>query len=183
MNGWWLLDVMKTRRGPNKRGYVWVNLLIIKSYDPWMNGITYLLKVYSLFLLMLKGSSTKSQLAVLVVVGSLSFGIICQPYLLMKIWFCERVSFSKTWNRSCTLHSFCHKLGTIGIWPICQLIVMISSSPACTYSSRWSWTLVPTPTTSWNVSKDRKRLWYSINFGGDQTINIVDEGFMQMEYI
>jgi hypothetical protein len=33
------------------------------------------------------------------------------------------------------------------------------------------------------VSKDLKRLWYSINFGGDQTINIVEEGFMQMEYI
>ncbi len=28
------LDVMKTGRGPNKRAYVWVNLLIIKSYDP-----------------------------------------------------------------------------------------------------------------------------------------------------
>jgi hypothetical protein len=59
---------------------------------------------------------------------------------ILVLW---KVSFSKTWNRSCTLHSFCHKLGTIGIWPVCQLIVMISSSPACTYSSRWSWTLVP----------------------------------------
>ncbi len=60
-----------------------------------MNGRTYLLKVSSLFLLILKGSSTKSQLAVFVVVGSLSFGIICQPYLLMKIWFCERLAFQR----------------------------------------------------------------------------------------
>ncbi len=148
-----------------------------------MNGITYFLK--SLLLVSLDLERCFHQISACCLCGSW-FTVIWHnlstlfAHENLVLW---KVSFSKTWNRSCTLHSFCHKLGTIGIWPVCQLIVMISSSPACTYSSRWSWTLVPTPTTSWNVIKNCKRLWYSMNFGGDQTINIVDEGFMQMEYI